>query len=102
MKLSPIQPNYVTKKEFNERFDDQKEYMDTGFNKLGEQIDAVEVSLSKKIDEQGTYMRDGFDKVFKQIDAVETNLGRKIDLLAGDMSWVKKTLTKVAQKLEVL
>ena len=77
MTISPIQPmrhDYVTKGEFAEftedisdKFAEQKFYMDDGFDKLGEQIDAVEGNMTKRFDEQESYMKDGFKKVFKQI-----------------------------------
>ena len=77
--LSPMQPNYVNKEEFgrfsqkvDKRFDEQKSYMDTGFTKLGEQIDAV-----------------------------ETNMNTKFGLLSADVSWLKRSVGKMMKKMGV-
>ncbi len=68
-----MQPNYVNKEEFG---------------RFSQKID-------KKFDEQKDYMDGGFKQAFKQIDAVESHLGKKIDLLAGDVSWLKRSMGKV-------
>ena len=40
--------------EVDKKFAEQKSYMDIGFQKLGEQIDAVESNLEIKINKKGT------------------------------------------------
>ena len=97
MTLSPFQ---------RDEFGRQKSHMDTGFFKLGEQIDTVEdiltkradkleVAMNQKFDEQKSYMDTDFTKLGEQIDAVETNMNAKFGLLSADVSWLKRSMGKV-------
>ena len=61
-----------------DQFDEQKSYMDTGFHKLGEQIDAVESNLTKKFDV--------LDKKVDVLDKKVDNLDKKVDRLEVEMS----------------
>jgi archaellum component FlaC len=90
MTISPIQPmrgNYVTSGEFNEKFDEQKEYMDTGFNKLGEQIDHVEANLGKKIDDL-------------KVEVHSTNV--KVDSLTQTVNLIVETVTLLTKNTNKL
>ena len=43
----------------------------------------------------------GFCKLGKRIDVFGFNLGKKIDLLAGDVSWLKRSVGKLMKKAGV-
>jgi len=87
----------------------QRDYLDRGeFGEFREEVSARFDGIDARFDEMGTrfedekkFVRDGFDGLGRQIDFVESNLGKKIDLLAGDVSWLKRSMTKVMKKMGV-
>jgi hypothetical protein len=84
--LSPMQQDYVNKEEFGEfkeEFYTLDSYVRDGFGKTFEQIDNVESILIDKI------------------DGVESRLGKKIDIMAGDVSWLKRSVGKLMKKAGV-
>lgn len=96
MTISPIQPirgDYVTKGEFNEKFEEQKEYMDAGFDKLGEQIDHVEKGLGKKIDT----LDKKFDSLDKKTEGRFNSLDKKIDSISAQITLLTKTVNNIVK-----
>ena len=75
MIISPLQPDYVTRKEF----DSLTSHMDDGFEKSFEQVDTVENNLTKRIDTVETNLTD-------KIDTAETNLSQKIEIVEGGLT----------------
>jgi len=116
MTLSPMQHEYVTKKEFGE----YKSHISHGFDKLGEQIDAaeshlgkkidgldkkidsVESGLGKRIDSQKIYIDEGFEMTNKHIDNLERNMDKRFASIGRQFAEQKEnmaTLTKVVNKI---
>ena len=98
MILSPMQPGNVTKEEFK-KFES---YVEEGFEKSIGITGIVEKKvdvLKEDLVEFRSYVKDGFDGLGRQIDFVEKNLGIKIDLIAGDVSWLKRSMVKVMNNM---
>jgi len=80
----------------------QRDYLDRGeFGEFREEVSARFDEMGTRFDDEKKFTRDGFDGLGRQIDFVESNLGKKIDLLAGDVSWLKRSMTKVMKKMGV-
>ena len=80
MTISPIQQEYVTKVEFYEfarRVDGNFKIDNDNFRRIHESF----IRIDRRFDGFESYIKDGFNKVFEQIDAVEGRLGKKIDAL---------------------
>ncbi len=100
MVISPMQQDYVTKEEFGEfkeefrdfrkdvdnRFNSQREYMDGAFYSLDNKIDFVDKNLGDKID---------------TLDSKVTRIDLNLHSLAGDVSWIKKSMGKLMKKVGV-
>jgi hypothetical protein len=105
MVLSPMQMDHVTREEFGEfkeefrdfreetngrfdemstHFEDEKKFVRDGFEGLGEQIDFVEKNLGDKID---------------TVDSKVTNINLDLHSLAGDVSWIKRSMTELVKKI---
>ena len=104
MILSPMQRDYLDRGEFDDFSDD----VDERFDRVDESLKHID----KKLDGHISYTKNGFEKVFEQIDnvestlisridTVESNLGKKIDIMAGDVSWLKRSMGKFMKKAEV-
>ncbi len=92
-----MQRDYVTKEEFGEfreefedfrdvTFKDESKFVRDGFEGLDRKIDFVEKNLGDKID---------------NLDSKVTNINLNIHSLAGDVSWLKRSMGKVMKKMGV-
>jgi hypothetical protein len=86
MVFSPMQRDQVTREEFGE---------------FREEVNSNFDEMKVRFDDEKEFVRDGFDGLGKQIDFVESNLGKKIDLIAGNVSWLKRSITKVMKNMGV-
>ena len=91
MILSPMQQDYVTRKEFNEfeiRFDKHEHYVKDGFEKVFEQLDTVEANSIKE-----------FKKVHERFDSLETNMNSRFDLLTRAVVRIENTMDRMDKRL---
>lgn len=97
MTISPIQPlrgDYVTRRELNGKFDEQKDYMNAGFDKAFE--------LSEKIEGKLDSFRQDVSKRFDTLENRFDTLENRFDTLEGkvdDISAQVKLLTKSVNRL---
>jgi hypothetical protein len=75
-----MQQDYVNKEEFYTL----DSYVRDGFEGLGKQIDFVEKNLGDKID---------------TVDSKVTNINLDLHSLAGDVSWIKRSMTELVKKI---
>ncbi len=77
--LSPIQPlrDYVTKKDFNEKFDGLKSYMDDGFDMTNKHIDNLEKKMDTKfalINKQFSEQKEDISNLTKIVNKIAAKI----------------------------
>ena len=68
--------------------------------KVEKKVDDLKVLMDHRFDEQKSYMDTGFHKLGEQIDAVESNMNTKFGLLSADVSWLKRSMGKVLNNMD--
>lgn len=95
MTLSPLQPSYVTKKEFNEF----KSYVHEGFEMTNKHIDNLEKITLQKFDNLEINMNARFAAVDRRFDAMDRRFDSLESRLSIDISEISKVVNKIAAKI---
>jgi hypothetical protein len=101
MILSPVQQDYVTRKEFNEfeiRFDKHEQYVKDGFEKVFEQLDVSETNSIrgfKRVDEEFKKVHERFEIVDQRFDRME----KRLDSIQSQIGLLTNITNKIADKI---
>jgi hypothetical protein len=91
MILSPMQHDYITREEFR----DHDQYMKDGFEKVFEQIDNVEITVTGRIDVLETRMNKKFELIDKKFDSID----RRFDAIDKRFDGMDKKIDRVFNTL---